>query len=186
MNKTHTIMNKNVLYWIIALLVVLNTFTMFMLWQDHWNRKADMHNRKPGMFRQTNENKPEFIQRELNLSDEQAAKFRDNKKKHIKNINQITERIHKNKKLLLDNAFSNNPDSLIIDSLINDIGNLQKKLEETNITHINNLKRICKPKQFEKLKNIFNELMLKTEPPARKRPGKLKSGKRRTKVKNIK
>ncbi len=186
MNKKQTIMNKNTLYWIIALLVLLNIFTMFMLWQDHWDRKADFHNQRLGMFHQAGDNKPEFIQRELDLSKEQTTRFRRYKKEHLKRVNQISEKIHKTKTLLLDETFSNNPDSLKIDSLITKIGNLQKRLEESNITQINKMKEICNPGQLKKLKILFNEVMLKAEPNGRKRPVHNKQGMHKSKIKSIK
>ena len=186
MNKKQTVMNKNALYWIIALLVLLNIFTMFMLWQDHWDRKADFHNQRPGMFHQEGENKPEFIQRELDLSKEQTTRFRKYKKEHLKRVNQISEKIHNTKRLLLHETFSKNPDSLRVDSLINRIGNLQKKLEESNFTQINKMKEICNPKQLKKLEILFNEVMLKAEPKGRKRPAHNKQGMRKSKIKSIK
>jgi len=157
-------MNHKILYWIIALLIALNIFTIFMLWQDYQGFNKGEYSKEIEFKNQNKNNRHGFFTHELDLDNEQKEKFILYRNDHIQQMREISEEIYDYKKMLLSEAFSNNENDSVISLIVDTISDLQERLEYVNISHISRMKAICNPSQIEKLETVFSDMILKSRP----------------------
>ena len=153
--------NKKFVTWTIIILVALNVFTLSTIWLTKLF-KQDPH---PHAFQE--ERRPlvdNFIERELNFSDDQIRKFEESRKKHAIQSKTLHDEVFIKKEILINELFNSEVDSLMILKLSEEIGMMQTELEMQNNSHILELKSICNPEQQEKLKFLFNEMLEKSRP----------------------
>lgn len=159
--------NKKFVTWTIIILVALNVFTLSTIWLTKLFRPDPL----PHTFHE--ERRPpvdNFIEKELNLSEDQIIKFEENRKKHMQQTKALHDAIFFKKEKLINELFIPKVDSLEIRKLSEEIGMMQTAIEMQNNSHILELKSICNPEQQEKLKFIFNEMLEKSRPDKHKLP----------------
>jgi len=106
-----------------------------------------------------------FLEKELNLSEEQRGEFERIKAEHFERSNAVRAEIHFLKQEILEEAFSDSPDTSKVKRLARQIGEKEAEFEEFLFQHFNELKTVCKPEQLEELKKIFDEIIEKNRPP---------------------
>ncbi len=150
---------------IIILLVVLNIVLITMFWLREFRHPAFALRDLP------RKDRPErmigFFQRELELTDDQAAKYDTLRQAFFSEMQPIVKEIHNLRIGLTDAIFAENQDEAQVRGLINQIAELEKKRELTMFSHVNQVRAICKPEQRIKLKDLMRDVMIQIRPEIR-------------------
>ncbi len=148
----------------IVVLLVLNIFTITMLWIDKF---GDSGFRKPGQGR---ENINKFLFSELNLSQEQSDQFREARIKHHQKSKALKDEIFRLKQRIINQVFEENPDEDLVEDLSSRIGELETEFEKEIYSHFTQLKNICNEDQVGKFEQIFREVFTRRGPPGMEHP----------------
>ena len=129
------------LYVIIALLVMVNVISLFLLWKG--KRSTHMPERP--------ERGRHFLQKELDLTEEQAVDLSNTFMKHREGQKKITSALSKERQQLFNALHSGQAmDSAEAMGHIKIIGKEQEALEWLNYRHVKEVKKILTPEQREK------------------------------------
>ena len=163
--------NKRFVIWSIIILVILNLLTISAFWFTKIFRifpiqRIAIHEINDANHKQGDK----FLEKELNLSEEQNKKFEESRDKHHKLTKALHEEIYVLKEQLINELFSTKIDSSKIKKLSEEIGMKQTELEMQNNVHVLELKSICKPEQQEKLSLLFNEMLNRSRLDVHKPP----------------
>lgn len=154
--------DKNkVLVWTIITLLIVNILTLSLLWVSRVSEPERLP--IPGSKESLQEG-AKFLEKELNLTKDQIQKFIIARNKHVEESKDYHNKIYNLKKTILEEVFKDNPDSLKIHNMSNEIGVLQSKLELVLAKHFNDLSTYCNHAQKEKLFLILNDMALIAEP----------------------
>ena len=102
----------------------------------------------------------------MNFTEEQAEKYFSLQEEHNKSMSEFNKEIMEAKRNIFDYVLLNEPEENVLDSLVNISLKKQTQLELKTIKHFQELKKMCKPDQVKKLK----EVMLKILPPPERGP----------------
>lgn len=138
----------------IITLVVLNIFTLTLLWIFHFRQPE----RVPPPFDRRAARVEKFLERRLNLSPEQATEFKQLRRQHFQESMVVMNEIRELKEKMLDEVFSKDPDSLVVKNLTEQIGNKEAEREWLLFTHFRELRDVCTPEQRVKLEQIFQKI----------------------------
>lgn len=145
--------------WTIAILVLLNVFTLAGIWFFRFSSKPpfkDFPRRERSEF---------LLKKKLNLTDEQLQKFRDLRENHFEETKEIGNEIHNLKRELSEEVFKETYNQEEVEKIIERIGQFEMQMEKEKFKHFLELKSICTPEQQQKFREIFKEIM-----PQRKEP----------------
>jgi Spy/CpxP family protein refolding chaperone len=148
--------NKNT--WLIILLVLLNVLSLGALWFT----KAE--GPRPGK-RDHKERMDKFLKSELGLNDEQLTTFQGLRKEHFEDRKNNYKALREKKRELIKAATALEEDSVLIQSLIDDIVVLERNSEMLFIEHLSRLKAVCTPEQQQNLSKVFLRGMRSHGPP---------------------
>lgn len=156
--------------WIIILLVLLNFFTLAMLWYSHLRQPAlppppPGGGERPAAVQH-------FLERELGLTEEQSQKFKKMREKHFFQSKAILDESHQLKERINAELFASVPDAAKVERLAAEIGEKQADLEKLRFSHFSDLMSECEPGQRERFKSLLHELLRMTGPPKAPPPGK--------------
>jgi protein CpxP len=138
----------------IITLVVLNIFTLTLLWIFHFRQPA----RVQPPFDRRAARVEKFLERRLNLSPEQSTEFKQLRRQHFQESMVVMNEIRELKEKMLDEVFSKDPDSLVVKNLTEQIGNKEAEREWLLFTHFRELRDVCTPEQRVKLEQIFQKI----------------------------
>jgi Spy/CpxP family protein refolding chaperone len=88
--------------------------------------------------------------KELNLSPEQKDEFRMLKSKFHQQFDTLEMQSRNINKLLTEEIVKENPDSKLIDSLINRFSEIQRSQKQVMVNHLLEVKSTCNPEQQAK------------------------------------
>ncbi len=158
---------KRYTFWIIFLLVVLNISTVSMLWLIYTRKPAgQLHARIP----QEDHRTLQFLQKELDLTDTQIQQYEQLRQTHAEKIRHLINDIRQLKKEMMDEVFSNNPDSAKMAEIAGLIGNKQAEIERLTFEHFLDLKKLCGKDQVGKLQRLLDEFFKRNPPPREQAP----------------
>ena len=145
-------MKKNlILYILLVFLVVVNGFFLF----NYLGRPI----MPPGGQRA---GEPErFIVKELHFSKTQIQEFDALSETYHNNMRDILYATKKIKDTLLEKITDENASDKEIDSLINLLGEQERKQENLRFYHLKAIQKICNDKQKQHFKGIINDVMHK-------------------------
>ena len=149
----------------VVVLVLLNIATLSTIWFSRPNHRFPG---KPDFGADKKNHVQKLLKEELGFTDEQAEKYVTLQKKHRKDMSKLNEEFMEAKRNIFDYVLQNEIDEETLDSLKKVSLEKQSKLDNMTINHFKELKKICKPEQVEKLKDI----MIKILPPPPGRGGK--------------
>lgn len=145
-----------ILWWIIALLAILNITTVATIIVHNYNEKeADIivePNAQPINGR--------YFRHELGFDDSQMEVFRKNHRTFHHRANQIIADINTQKELMFENLQTANPDTVKLNTISKEIGSLHTELKEETVRFYISLAKVCNPEQKEKMKEIFTPLFI--------------------------
>jgi Spy/CpxP family protein refolding chaperone len=146
--------------WMFGLLIVLNIASLLTIWS--LQLKKPLHNEPPP--NESAENVQRFLNRELELTNDQKQRFRDARAQYLEESRRKLEDIHLLKIDLLREAFSSSLDSLNARELARVIGDKQEKFELLTYYQFRDLYYICKPEQQEKFISLLEEIVKISRP----------------------
>ena len=158
---------KRFTFWTIIILIILNIFTVSMLWLNQ-NRPIRMppRMREPGQ----NQRALQLLQKELDLTDSQIQQYHQlgliNKRKTSVLINDIRLL----KKEMIDKIFKNEPDTIKVMEIAALIGKKQTEVEQITFKHFLDLKELCGVEQVDKLQGLVDEFFRRHPPSGQKKP----------------
>ena len=158
---------KRVTFWIIFLLVVLNISTISMLWLNQ--------NRGPGAppprGKERQDNRTlEFLQKELDLTDEQILQYDQLRQTHAEQTRVLIDDIRRLKQEMMDEMFYDEPDTAKAMQLADLIGEKQTEVEQITFDHFLDLKKLCGTEKIGKLRGLVDEFFRKNLPQSQKEP----------------
>ncbi|HTY35483.1 MAG TPA: periplasmic heavy metal sensor [Bacteroidota bacterium] len=145
---------KKFMTWTIALLVLLNLISMTALWYQHLERPPQQGTRAD----QRQESVTEFLNRELQLDDNQKVEFERLRREYVDSSSSLTEDMRSAKKALFELVGEPSPDRTAIENLAKNIGAKQAALDLLLFNHLSRLRTLCTPAQKEKFNTIFREI----------------------------
>ena len=129
-----SITNSKYTKWIIGALVLLNLILLSVLFF-----LRPQHERGERM-------KPnDFLKKELNLSDDQAVKFKELRKAHFQKSREERKAIRILKNEMLDAVSAESPDTLKANLIANQIGIKEANKEKLLVQHYLKLQAECSP-----------------------------------------
>jgi len=159
--------------WIIGLLVLLNMLTLGTLWFQQFRRPPN----KPLPQDNRSETILWFLQRELDLTEQQAQQFQTLRQQYLLTSRTIMSEIHQLREELTDELFAASPDAQKADKLAEEIGAKHAALELLLFRHFLELKAVCQPAQQTKFQSLIRDLLEMMKPPDQPRsPGAARPG----------
>lgn len=104
-----------------------------------------------------------FIERELDLSDEQRITFRELRRDHIRETRGYFRDIRMARQELFE-ALRDEESEVAVDSLTGIIGRKQQELEKAFYDHFSELRSICDEEQKAKFDQIISRVMQRVDP----------------------
>jgi periplasmic protein CpxP/Spy len=118
-----------------------------------------MNKPKSGMYEMGN-NRPtpkEIITLKLQFNDAQKEEYEILIEKHRENIRQTEDQIRNVKNELYSNLSDESKQSSN-ESLVNQLANLQKQIENTHLEHFQDIKKLCRENQLDDYNQLTKEL----------------------------
>jgi len=157
---------NRLIYWLVAILVILNISTLAMLWmQNDRGHKRGMDR----MEKRSGERKGRMA-KALKLTEAQVSQFETLRQAHREKVNEIRRRIGDEKKQKLEMLTTSPIDSTSLVMLDQSIGSLHTEMERSLNEHYYSLQAICNDEQKELLKKRFRKIF--DRPPHSKRRGR--------------
>ncbi len=146
--------DKSKLLWtaVIALLV-LNFFTLALIWFHHPPRDHENGHEMHGG------NVAGFLIHELSFSDEQIKKFDVLKSAHHEQVEKIQDAIHDLHKEFFDLMKSDVNDSGKVNSIAEAMAQKQKEIEMVTFNHFSDVRKLCTAEQKKKFDEVIDEAM---------------------------
>lgn len=160
-----SITNNKYTKWIIGALVLLNLILLSVLF---------FLRPRQGGGDQPNPN--DFLKKELNLSDDQAVKFKELRKAHFQKSKEEWKAIRELKNEMLDAVSAESPDTLKANMIADQIGIKEANKEKLLVQHYLKLQAECTPEQRPKLERVFKKAMSRRKFRKGKREKKKKKG----------
>lgn len=96
---------------------------------------------------------------DMELSEKQHQHFKATKHKFFMEAGKISEQMHEKRIEFINEITSDNPDTIKIREIANEIGSLHAKLKYQTYKHYINMKSVCDKKQEEKLMHMFKSML---------------------------
>ena len=104
-----------------------------------------------------------FMERELNLSEEQKTAFRELRREHIRETRSYYRDIRMARKAIFE-ALRDNEKNGAVDSLTSEIGRKQQELERAVYDQFSELRSICNDEQKAKFDRMMLRVMQRVDP----------------------
>ncbi len=155
--------------WIIIILVLLNIASLSGLWILYSNQA-------PPPPRKENDRTPleDVIIEGVGLDEAQALQFRQLHLVHRKLKDSLDAETFKLKGLMQKELFAAFPDTAKMSQMVQQIAALHAEHERQLYNHFLDLKRLCRPDQFENLEKLLNEMLvvIKKQPKSNSEDGR--------------
>ena len=158
--------------WIIGALIVINTVTLVTLWVMRFEGPPEPAPPEDGPGRGLMV--MHFLSRELDLSDSQLEALQGLRQKHFKDFPEMANQSMALRRSLMDEMFSESPDTVKVKEIIDGIGARFIDREIRNARHFQHLWTICTPEQRVKFKALIHEIL--PNPMVRGRRGRQHKG----------
>jgi Spy/CpxP family protein refolding chaperone len=141
---------KNIITALVIILIVINVVTLAtFIFRPHF------------VFHRENkcntecDNPRDFLKKELNLTEEQSAKFEQMRKAHSDTLSVLAREMHKKRNELTMEMMKVKPDTLLLFNTTDEIGDIYAAIRKLNIIHYWELKSLCNDTQKQKLDSVF-------------------------------
>jgi Spy/CpxP family protein refolding chaperone len=149
--------------WLIVILLILNiatlSFTIFSHLPHRPFRELPVNN--PVDKEEMHKRNEIFLQRELNLDDEQMNLFRQSRKQHFSAQKELMKKNRMIREELSEAIFQTQFNQNKTDSLITLLGKITIAIETLNAQHFIELRSFCRPDQQQKFGKVFREIIVK-------------------------
>jgi hypothetical protein len=134
--------------WTIIVLVILNLTTIILLWIGRPG--------PPPMDRHGRPDTNNFLKNELGLNNDQENKFNSLRHSLFDSMDISNKQIWAKKLEIQEQAFKQNPDTLKVNKLLQEIGNYQSHNEKLIFNHFSQLHKFLSPDQLIKFSKILS------------------------------
>lgn len=167
-NSMDFIMKRKIWFWILIILVIINTVALItiILQRDNPQVPVPSAPAEEMEFRGINH----FLRHELDLTDTQFTEFRRLRRESMQNSANIMRELHRKRNMMLDELVKSNPSQHTLNKLAEDIGQLHKALKLETFNHFMELKELCTAEQRQRLNQFFMEIKSKNPRPWHDRP----------------
>lgn len=152
-----------ILIWLIIILLIINISAITTIFLGISVRDKKDVRPLPPKTEYNRHHDGRFFDRNLNLSEEQHQQFIKAKHKFYSEAKKIAGQMHKKRVEFIDELASDEPDTLKLQEIANEIGMLHSKLKFQTYKHYLNMKSICTEGQEEKLIKIFKSMLYKED-----------------------
>jgi Spy/CpxP family protein refolding chaperone len=142
---------------IIIFLVAINLTAIILLWVGRPG--------PPPMYKNGRPDTNNFLKNELGLNNDQEKKFKLLRQTLFDSIDVINKQIWVKKLEIQKQAFKENPDTLKVNKLLQEIVNYQIHNEKLMFNHFSALRNILAPDQLDKFNKIISQPDKITPPP---------------------
>jgi Spy/CpxP family protein refolding chaperone len=146
---------KKFMIWTIALLVLLNIISMMALWYQRGGQPPQARRQAD----QRQESVTQFLNRELQLTEEQKKEFERLRREHFEASTRLNQEMREAKRELFDRVGAPAPDKTAIEKLAGEIGAKQSQLELLLFNHFTALQNKCTSEQQEKFRSILHDIL---------------------------
>lgn len=138
------------------MLIIVNVAVILIIWFGRPGQQgADRISNNPESERT---HLKEMLKNDLGFDESQIEQYLSLRAAHKIQVDSIQTEIRKVKKEMFDEVLNDNPQPFLSDSLLKISQNLQIKIEELTFNHFLDLKKLCRPDQYGKLKILIHEL----------------------------
>ena len=149
---------RNGLLWvIIVLLIIILSAVGTMFFKMH-HGMGNGSGLRPEMFRDEN-----FMKDKLELNDEQIKQFKEINSEHNDGRTFMIEKMRNERQMIDSQLTSDNPDTAKLNTMINEMTQLQAKMIKVHVKSYLEIKKICNPEQQKKLAILFKQMMLERQ-----------------------
>ncbi len=138
---------------VIAVLLVINIIALFIIWSQSSKKPVPPPPLKNNSVRAVG-----LMKDQLNLTQEQTKEFRNLRREHFAKVNIISDSILALKRQIIDQIFSEKPDTSMVNKLAKQIGVYQSEIEESIFNHFEKFSMILNKGQKEKLHMVLTHL----------------------------
>ncbi len=149
---------RNILLWIIILLVATNVTTIATIIYHNYSQQEIRKTDTLNQLEIPNKRIGRFFKEQLNLSFEQNQKFREFRQIFHSESNRLTSEMQLKRKEFLNELGKANSDTVYLNKLSNEIGNLHTDLKHITYQFYIEMKSVCNEEQKAKLFEIFNSM----------------------------
>lgn len=144
--------------WVLGLLIVINITALVTIYVQSKTKII-----LPGITTAEKNEGYEVLNKELELSQEQAEKIREIMDEHRFAVDLIKEEIQENRLKVAEELLSEYPDTLILRNLWEKMGSLQTKLEKLNALHFMKVRASVDSVQKRKFLIVMREMQEKNK-----------------------
>ena len=151
---------SRILIWLVMILLIINISAVITIFYSIKERnkliinkrflpdKAQIYHHKEKSFRNC-----------MNLDEKQHEHFISAKDNFFLEAKKITGQMHDKRVEFINEMASENPDTIKIREIANEIGSLHAKLKYETFKHYINMKSVCNKDQEEKLMHLFRSML---------------------------
>lgn len=160
---------KRIIFWSFLLLIVLNIFTISLLWMNRPDerplppRAVPPGQQAPGTLK--------FLQQELGFTDAQIEEYDQIRKRHHQRVFALQNDVHRYKREMMEEVFAQRPDTTRAKELAALLSEKQEQIERFTFLHFLDLKALCGKEQSKKLHRLIDEFLRKQPLPQGHRSG---------------
>ena len=171
---------KRLLIWTIVILIIMNVSALSTIAFHRYKLKKHMEqveqrknfNKKIYDKNNYGQRIKIYVRRELNLSEKQFRKYSQLKDINLEKSEKLRQEIMRKRDMTFREYCKTKPDTILLNQLSEDIGNLHKQLHQEMLRHFNEVEKILIPEQKVK----FSHLLCKMahHPPKKKKSSDIK------------
>jgi hypothetical protein len=154
---------KHAAAWLISGLAVMNLLTLSALWYSVLGKPFAPFSRPAENER--SESVSRFLERELNLSPEQAVRLEELRRSQAAAIKSIDDEISRLKKTGMDEMLASYFDAARGDALASAIGAKEAEKGRMHFAHLRNMMALCRPDQEGRFRRILGDILRMMGPP---------------------
>ena len=148
-----------ILTFLIIILLVSNISTIFTIYYQKGNLRVERLTNNRDNSKEDIENKGYIFREQLNLTDKQHEVFRSLRQNYNRNTRQLSFQMQDEREDLIQELSSENPDSLVLNSIAINIGELHTDLKRLTSGYYQDMRNECDVEQEQKLMEIFVQLL---------------------------
>ncbi len=143
--------NNKILIFSIIILVVLNLFSLGMLWRTRHVTTTKMPDREVSAFTRGSR----FLYKDLDFSDDQKKRVATIQRNHIAGMKELQHRHLKLRRTYLENALSPDYNTARGDSLIDQMAAVNAQMQKKTWHLFRSVYEVCTPSQQKKYRQLM-------------------------------
>lgn len=155
------------LAWAVLFLAVMNvTMLVTILYHVYQTRQEEQlaEKQRSGIEADAEKFSGRYFREQLNLDPAQMAQFRNVNRAFRQDARSILAQLVEKRKQMLEEMSKPQSDTLLLNRLSNEIGQLHRSLKQATFRYYLGIKNECNPQQQTKLHDLFQEIFINDLP----------------------